>query len=417
MANVSSSNSQGEFYPDLRFHEFDEIPYQHETVGALFDHVTRRNADGSNRNVITNSAEHGLIPQRDFFDKDIAVEGNTGNYYIIKKGDFVYNPRKSTTAPYGPFNCYRLEDEGIVSPLYSCLTPMHKEYTEYLLWYFKSPAWYSYIYHNGAQGGARHDRVGMTNELMDGIPINLPCLKEQEKVSRFLSILDNRIEKQHQLVAALKSYKRGVLSAIFPQDGAIMPRYRFKGFDGKWVQRKFSDFTCAAGTRNKDNLDLEPYAITNENGFIRQSEAHDEFGYMKDTDRRAYNIVRPNSFAYNPARINVGSIGYYNGVEDVIVSSLYEVFQTDDDVDDRFLWHWFKSDAFSKWIERLQEGSVRLYFYYDKLCECQILLPELSEQRKIADLLDGLDGLIDHYQCSYKSMLSTRQSLLHQMFV
>ena len=373
--------------------------------------------DGSNSNVITNSAEHGLIPQRDFFDKDIAVEGNTNNYYIIKKGDFVYNPRKSSTAPYGPFNCYRLNDEGIVSPLYTCLTPLYEEYTEYLLWYFKSPAWYSYIYHNGAQGGARHDRVGMTNDLMDGIPVNLPSIQEQEKISTFLSTLDSRINIQRKLVNTLKSYKRGALSTLFPQDGATMPQHRFSGFVERWKPYKFSDFTWAAGMRNKDNLDLEPYAITNEHGFIRQSEAHEEFGYMKDTDRRAYSIVRPNSFAYNPARINVGSIGYYNGVESVIVSSLYEVFQTADYVDDRFLWYWFKSDAFQKWIERLQEGSVRLYFYYDKLCECHLLLPAVEEQRAIADYLNKIDDLISHQQLAFESMLTIRQSLLQKMFI
>lgn len=176
------------------------------------------------------------------------------------------------------------------------------------------------------------------------------------------------------------------------------PNIRFKGFDDDWEQRKFSEFTWNAGKRNKEDLDLEPYAITNEHGFIKQSEAHDDFGYMKDTDRKAYNIVMPNSFAYNPARINVGSIGYYEGPENVIVSSLYEVFQTADYVDDRFLWHWFKSDEFPKWIERLQEGSVRLYFYYDKLCECQMLMPSVPEQKKIAEALDNLDNLITLHQ-------------------
>lgn len=122
---------------------------------------------------------------------------------------------------------------------------------------------------------------------------------------------------------------------------------------------------------------------------------------MKDTDRKAYNIVQPNSFAYNPARINVGSIGYYKGVENVIVSSLYEVFQTDNYVNDRFLWHWFKSDEFPRWIERLQEGSVRLYFYYDKLCECRLYMPSLEEQEKIASFLDALDRLITLHQCKY----------------
>ena len=172
----------------------------------------------------------------------------------------------------------------------------------------------------------------------------------------------------------------------------------FSGYTGVWEQHKFSDFTWNAGKRNKDNLDLEAFAITNDRGFIRQNEAHDDFGYMKNTDRRAYNIVEPYSFAYNPARINVGSIGYYEGTEDVMVSSLYEVFKTADYIDDRFLWHWFKSDQFPQWITKLQEGSVRLYFYYDKLCECQMLMPSLDEQKKIATLFDNLDDRIDLHQ-------------------
>lgn len=179
------------------------------------------------------------------------------------------------------------------------------------------------------------------------------------------------------------------------------PKIRFKGYQEDWEQRKFADFTWDAGKRNKEDLDLEPYAITNEHGFIRQRDAHDDFGYMKDTDRKAYNIVQPNSFAYNPARINVGSIGYYKGVENVIVSSLYEVFQTDNYVNDRFLWHWLKSDEFPRWIEKLQEGSVRLYFYYDKLCECQLYMPSLEEQEKIASFLDDLDNLITLHQRKY----------------
>ena len=111
-----------------------------------------------------------------------------------------------------------------------------------------------------------------------------------------------------------------------------------------------------------------------------------------------YYIVSPNSFAYNPARINVGSIGYQNVGKNVIVSSLYEVFKTSEDVDDRLLWHWFKSPDFQKLIMQLQEGGVRLYFYYDKLCMGEVSLPSLEEQRKIGKLLDTLDNLITLHQ-------------------
>jgi type I restriction enzyme S subunit len=111
-----------------------------------------------------------------------------------------------------------------------------------------------------------------------------------------------------------------------------------------------------------------------------------------------YYIVSPNSFAYNPARINVGSIGYQNTAKNVIVSSLYEVFKTTEDIDDRLLWHWFKSPDFQKLIVQLQEGGVRLYFYYDKLCMGEVALPEIEEQRKIGQFHDTLDTLITLHQ-------------------
>ena len=194
------------------------------------------------------------------------------------------------------------------------------------------------------------------------------------------------------------------------------PKIRFKGFTKDWEQRKFSEFVENVAVRNREGLELECYAVTNDRGFISQKEAHDDFGYMADVDKTAYNIVPPNSFAYNPARINVGSIGYYAGTENVIVSSLYEVFQTADYVDDRFLWHWFKSDQFPKWIERLQEGSVRLYFYYDKLVQCEMNMPSLEEQKRIAAYFDNLDHLITLHQRKCEQTKNLKKYMLQKMF-
>ena len=234
--------------------------------------------------------------------------------------------------------------------------------------------------------------VHIHNEEIRNLVVPFPTRVEQNKIVTYFSDLDHLITL-HQ--CKLYYFRRE------------------RNFD--WEQRKFADFTWDAGKRNKEDLDLEPYAITNEHGFIRQCDAHDDFGYMKDTDIKAYNIVQPNSFAYNPARINVGSIGYYKGVENVIVSSLYEVFQTDNYVNDRFLWHWFKSDEFPRWIERLQEGSVRLYFYYDKLCECQIYMPSLEEQEKIASFLDALDHLITLHQRQLNNLKKLKNMCLKKM--
>ena len=246
---------------------------------------------------------------------------------------------------------------------------------------------------------------------------SFPKKEEQQQIGAYFRSLDHLITLHQKKFEQLTILKKYMLQKMFPQNGSDKPEIRFEGFTDDWEQRKFCDFTWDAGKRNKENLNLVPYAITNEHGFIPQSEAHDEFGYMKDTDRRAYNIVEPNSFAYNPARINVGSLGYYEGTENVIVSSLYEVFKTAEYVDDRFLWHWLKSPELPKWIGKLQEGSVRLYFYYDKLCECVLQMPSVEEQRKISKYLDSLDHLITLHQQKCDELRNAKKFMLQNMFI
>ena len=197
-------------------------PSGFETVrlSDIFKKASRRNSNGEIKNVITNSAEHGLIPQRDFFDKDIAVDGNTGNYYVIEYGDFVYNPRKSNTAPYGPFNRYERQEKGIISPLYTCLVLKTDIEPAYLAWYFKSDAWYRYIYDNGSQG-VRHDRVSMTDDLLMGIPVIIPSKDSQIKIAKLLDCLEKRFQVELSQCEYLKTVRE------------IMPfscrSYRLKG--------------------------------------------------------------------------------------------------------------------------------------------------------------------------------------------
>ena len=234
-----------------------------------------------------------------------------------------------------------------------------------------------------------------------------PSKEEQSKIGGYFDQLDHLITLHQRKCEETKKLKKYMLQKMFPQNGQTVPEIRFSGFTDAWEQRKFSEFVKNVAVRNKAGVELECYAVTNDRGFISQKEAHDDFGYMADVDTTAYNIVPPSSFAYNPARINVGSIGYYTGTENVIVSSLYEVFQTADYVDDRFMWHWFKSDHFPKWIERLQEGSVRLYFYYDKLIQCEMKMPSLEEQKKMGAFFDQLDHLITLHHRKYIYILKS----------
>lgn len=236
-------------------------------------------------------------------------------------------------------------------------------------------------------------------------------------VGKYFTSLDSQISASTSRLASLKQMKAASLQAMFPQEGETVPKIRFKGFEGEWKKVSFKDFTFHAGAKNRDNLPLESYSISNEFGFIPQNEQFENGGTMTQADKRMYYIVSPNSFAYNPARINVGSLGYYEGKEDVIVSSLYEVFKTDDTICDKFLLYWFKTDIFQKMIEQFQEGGVRLYFFYDKMCKCSLKRPSLAEQQAIASYFTSLDRQISLQSQRLEKLKQIKSACLDKMFV
>ena len=245
----------------------------------------------------------------------------------------------------------------------------------------------------------------------------VPSFNEQSRLGEFFSDLDFLITLHQRKYDKLVVFKKSMLEKMFPKDGESVPEIRFAGFTDPWEQRKFVDFVEASGIRNKDNLQLESYSVSNDRGFVPQDEQFENGGTMRDADKTAYWIVEPGSFAYNPARINVGSIGYQSTRKNVIVSSLYEVFKTDRSCDDRFLWHWFKSSLFTKQIEMLQEGGVRLYFFFDKLQKSEIWMPNVDEQRIIGQQFDQLDSLITLHQRKLELLQNIKKSLLDKMFV
>ena len=194
------------------------------------------------------------------------------------------------------------------------------------------------------------------------------------------------------------------------------PEIRFEGFTDPWEQRKFADFVTASGIRNSENLELPSYSVTNDRGFVPQEEQFENGGTMREADKTSYWIVEPKNFAYNPARINVGSIGYQSTSGNVIVSSLYEVFQTGEICNDRFLWHWFKTRLFTQQIEMLQEGGVRLYFFFDKLLKSEISMPSVDEQKLIGEQFDRLDNLITLHQRKHDKLCTMKRTMLDKMF-
>ena len=335
-------------------------------------------------------ANEGVAPKGERYDRSALVTDTVNKLYKkTEKGDFIYSSNNLETGSIG-LNKY---GKACISPVYSIFEPTGIADSDFLGRRLVRKDFINAMvkWRQGVIYGQW--RIHESDFLK--IEITVPSVEEQRKIGAYLDQLDNLITL-HQRQPFLHSTPEISLTVQL-----IHPFYT-----SSWEQRKFSDITFPAGEKNKDNLPLESYSITNEHGFVPQDEKFENGGTMREADKRMYYIVSPNSFAYNPARINVGSIGYQNVGENVIVSSLYEVFKTSEDVDDRLLWHWFKSPDFQKLIMQLQEGGVRLYFYYDKLCMGEVSLPSLEEQRKIGKLFDTLDNLITLHQRKGKAAVT-----------
>ena len=160
-------------------------------MSEVADKVTEKNVDLVVQETFTNSAEYGVISQRDFFDHDISNAENIGGYYVVRNEDFVYNPRISVTAPVGPVNRNKLGRNGVMSPLYTVFRTRDID-TTYLEWFFKSSYWHPFMFFNG-DSGARSDRFSIKDAVFFEMPIPTPSLAEQKQIGAYMEKLDNLI--------------------------------------------------------------------------------------------------------------------------------------------------------------------------------------------------------------------------------
>ena len=403
MANVSSSNGL-EKRPKLRFPGFDE-PWKETALSALFSKSTQKNADGHITNVICNSAKLGLIPQREYFDKDIANSDNTSGYYIIRQNDFVYNPRKSSDAPYGPISSYKYAEDGIVSPLYLCFHAKDEINPLYYEWYFRSPAWHRYIYMSG-DSGARHDRVSIKDDTFFAMPINLPSEQEQSKIASFLQSLDERIAAQEKLVASLKKYKRGVNNQILSQ------------IDNSYNCRLGSVCEIVGGG-TPDTLHTEYWGNTVE--WFTPSEIG-KTKYVNNSVRKLSDIGLDNSSAkllpigtvLLTTRATLGEMSIAKR-ECSTNQGFQSLIPHTDRVSSEYLY--YMQIIIKPWCEKYASGNTFREISKSALSDCIIPIPDRARQEQIVKLLSSIDLIIGGAESISMSLSKIRHGLMQQLFI
>ena len=362
-----------------------------------------------------------MIPQREYFDKSIANSDNTDGYYIIEQGDFVYNPRKSSDAPYGPVSIYKHPESGIVSPLYLCFRALKSINSSFYDYFFKSPSWHRYIYLSG-DSGARHDRVSIKDDVFFSMPMYIPSEEEQLKVSSFLSLIEKRIADQQQLVEHLKKYKRGVSEQLFEQ------------IKSKSTQHVFSSIFVLLqnNTFSRELLTNEETEMQN----IHYGDVLIKYGSCVDIDKEDVPYIKSDApvdkFAPESYLMS-GDVVIADTAEDYTVGKATEIINPNNkkilsglhtipcrpimSFAPMFMGYYLNSSSFRSQIMPLIQGTKVSSIGKTQLMKTTVYIPPVDEQKRIADFLYSIDTKINLLSETADKMIQLKSAMLQQLFI
>ena len=266
------------------------------------------------------------------------------------------------------------------------------------LFHFFSSNFYNRVKRMSAKNSVDSVRKGMITDM----PLSLPSHQEQVKIGYLLSLLDERIATQSKIIEDLKKLKSAIIEIEYtPNTKTISP---------------IGDVIEQISKRNKNNAIQNVLSVSNRQGFIKQSDQFENRNVASE-DTSNYKIVEKNDFAFNPARINVGSIARLTTFEKGIVSPMYICFRTQENVAPEYIDFFFESKHFYCEIQKRLEGSVRQCLSFEGLCNIPFSLPSLEMQQRIGKRLFTLGQKIKTETDLLELLNKQKQYLLRQMFI
>ena len=250
--------------------------------------------------------------------------------------------------------------------------------------------------------------VHIHSNNLKNVIIPLPPLPEQEKIAEILGTWDTAIEKLSALIEQKKLMKKGLMQKL------LTGKQRLKGFSTPWHEVKLGELLVNISERNKELKISQVLSVTNSKGFILPEEQFSR--NVASEDLSNYKIVQRGDFAYNPSRINVGSIDQLNNFENGLLSPMYVVFRCNRSLLDSYMKHFIRSLEFIEKINCSVQGSVRETVDFKTLTSIKIKLSsDLSEQKAIADILSKADEEITLLTDQLSALQSQKKGLMQKL--
>ena len=384
--------------PTLRFAEFTDEWGKYE-LSHFVTRITRRNKNNESSLPLTISAQYGLVDQISFFNKTVASVDLSG-YYLLYNGDFAYNKSYSNDYAWGAVKRLDKYEKGCLSSLYFVFRPNDNIDSDYLTHYFESSKWHKGISNIAGEGARNHGLLNMAVDDYFATKHYLPSLPEQRKIARVFNAITRRIEIQNKIIEDLKVLKKELCNRAFSKGSAV----------------RLGELIEEVTVRNKSNACDNVLSVSNKMGFIKQSEQFEDRTIASE-NKSSYKVVTKGCFAYNPARINVGSIALLSSHSMGIISPMYVCFKAKNVLDSTYLSFYYQSDFFARELQKKLEGSVRQCLTYENMREIIIPYVNIERQREIATTLNRFTMLIATEEKCLKALQKQKSYFLNAMFI
>ena len=396
--------------PILRFKGFTDDWEQRE-LREIAKKRTEKNRNLLTNNVLSNSAIYGIVKQTEYFDKSIA--NNIQNYHLVYENDFVYNPRISNNAPFGPISRNKLNELGIMSPLYLVFYFSTKSLSDYLEIYFKSSKWHKFMYMNG-NSGARSDRFAIKDNDFFRMKIKMPHSKDEiNKIYKFNILLYKLLTLYERKLKLLSQVKKYFLDNLFAEKE--YPNLRFKGFTGAWEQRKLGAITdtYSGGT---PQVSVKGYYSNNEIPFIRSSDIHKDktelYISSKGLKNSSAKLVSKGYILYALYGATSGEVDISK--IDGAINQAVLCINAHDDLN--YFLMLFLSKNKDKIVRKyIQGGQGNLSASIIK--KIKVFTTSKLEETKISNLIKTLSDIITLYEDKQQHLTEIKNTLLNTMFI
>lgn len=400
--------------PTIRFEGYTD-DWEQRKLNEIADKVSEKNKNNEFSEPFTNSAEQGIISQKDYFDREIVNNENLNGYYIVRNDDFIYNPRISATAPVGPINRNRLGRNGVMSPLYTVFRT-HDIDNLYLEFYFKTTKWHRFMKLNG-DSGARFDRFTISSTQFMEMPIPYPTLEEQQKIGEYFESLDTLITLHQRKCEETKKLKKFMLQKMFPKKGEKVPEIRFGGFTDDWEQRKFGEIVekyedpVETPTEGYTRLGIRSHAKGTFHSYVEKGkELETAKMFRVAADKFIVNITF--GWEHAVAITDENDAGK-------LVSHRFPQYSFNAGMEPKFFRYLILDENFKHHLELSSPGGAgrnRVLKLSDML-QYKMNFPSEAEQKKTAAYFDDLDHLITLHQHKCEELQNIKKFMLQNMFI